>query len=112
MLYEIKEFFCTDVFSIKDHLKTLEYFGSCVKPRLHVRFYLVIFFNCQQSLKILRVATHKRAIRKSGKIVKVDRDDFNKLNISQRVEEIIIRVAASTEKQDTTNRYLANEMRE
>ena len=43
------------------------------------------------------------SLEKSGE---VDRDNFNKLNISRRVEKIIIRVAASTEEQDSTNRYL------
>ena len=43
------------------------------------------------------------SLEKSGE---VDRDNFNKLNISRRVEKIIIHVAASTEEQDSTNRYL------
>ena len=58
------------------------------------------------------MAIQVRAIQQSGKIVKFDRDNFVELNISRRVEKIIIRVAAPTKKQDKTNRYLANEMKE
>ena len=50
-------------------------------------------------------------IRQSGKIVKADRDNFNKLNIFRRVDDIITCVAVPKWQHDTTNRYLANEMR-
>ena len=71
-----------------------------------------IFLNRQQISKIFRVATHERAIRQSGKIVKVDCDNFNFLNIFRRINKIISRAATSNEKRDTTNRYLTNDMRE
>lgn len=35
-------------------------------------------------------------------MVKVDRDNYNKLNTFQQVDKIISRVATSTEKQDTS----------
>ena len=45
-------------------------------------------------MKIFRVANHERAIWQPGKIVKVDRDNFNKLNIFRRVDNIITRACS------------------
>ena len=59
-------------------------------------FLLAIFWNRQQTLKIFRVATHKRAIRQPGKVVKFNCDNFNMLNISRWVDKIFCRVAVST----------------
>ena len=53
--------------SLTRHLLSRGYTGD---------FSLVLFSNRQQNSKIFRVATLEHAIRQSGKIVKVDRDDF------------------------------------
>ena len=55
------------IMSLTRHLLSRGYTGD---------FSLVLFSNRQQNSKIFRVATLEHAIRQSGKIVKVDRDNF------------------------------------
>jgi hypothetical protein len=83
------------------------------KPQLHGWFFLrhasSKFSTNFENLSCSHPRTHDPTV---GKIVKVDRDNFNELNIFRRAYKSISRVATSNEKHYMTNRCVANEMRE
>ena len=68
-----------------------------------------VFQYRQQTLKIFRVATHKRTIRQSGIITKVDGDKHVEYFLMGR--QNVSRLVTSAKKRDVTNRCLHRQKR-